>query len=61
MLKLLVILFITKNYLPGILNTTANWQSCHIKGFSERKLSPIVFQIIYQEMSMTLIELFGFR
>ena len=37
---------ITAKYFPGILNTRADWQSCHSNDFSEWKLSPIVFQHI---------------
>ena len=52
---------ITAEYLPGILNTRAKWQSRHSKDFSEWKLSPIVFQHICQKIEMPVIDLFASR
>ena len=52
---------ITAEYVPGILNARADWQSRHSKDFSEWKLSPIVFQHICQKMGMPVIDLFASR
>ena len=52
---------ITAEYLPGILNTKAYWQSRHGKDFAEWKLSPRVFQHICQKMGMPVIDLFASR
>ena len=52
---------ITAEYLPGILNTRADWQSRHSKDFSEWKLSSIVFQHISEKMEMPVIDLFASR
>ena len=52
---------VTAEYLPGILNTRADWQSRHSNDFSKWKLSPIVFQRICQEIGMPVIDLLASR
>ena len=52
---------ITAEYLPGILNTRADWQSRHRKDFSKWKLSPILFQYICQNLGIPVIDLFASR
>ena len=52
---------IAAEYISGILNTTADWQSCHSKDFSEWELSPIVFQYICYKMGMPVIDLLASR
>ena len=52
---------ITAEYLPGILNTRADWQSRHRRDFSEWKLSPILFQHICQKMGMPVIDMLASR
>ena len=52
---------ITTDYLPDILNTRVEGQSCHSKDFLKWKLSPIVFQHICQKIEMSVIDLFASR
>ena len=52
---------ITTEYLPDILNTRKEGQSCHSKDFLKWKLSPVVFQHICQKIEMSVIDQFASR
>ena len=52
---------ITTEYLPDILNTRVEGQSCHSKDFLKWKLSPVVFQHICQKIEMSVIDQFASR
>ena len=52
---------ITAEYLPGILNVTADWKPRHVKGMSEWKLNHQAFKMICQAIGLPEIDLFASR
>ena len=52
---------ITAEYLPGILNVNADWESRHTRDMSEWKLCPNVFWKMTQKLGHPQIDLFASR
>jgi len=54
-------IMITAEYLPGILNREADWESHNVRDFSEWNLKPHIFKNLCKIVGSPTIDLFASR